>query len=59
MERWIKKDGKYQHLVSNSDCLYVDGKCVCEKPSIFMVYLFEKYILDNKEVSANHNQSAS
>ena len=31
MERWIKKDGKYQHLVSNSDGLYVNGKCVCEK----------------------------
>ena len=46
MERWIKKDGKYQHLVSNSDGLYVNGKCVCEKPGIFMVYLFEKYMLN-------------
>ena len=31
MKQWIKKDGKYQHLVSNSDGLYVDGKCVCKK----------------------------
>jgi hypothetical protein len=59
MERWINKDDKYQHLVSNSNGLYVDGKCVCDKPSIFMVYLFEKYMLDNKQFSANHNQSAS
>ena len=46
MEETVKKDGKYQHMKSSEQYLYVDGKIVCKNPSLYMKYLFEKEILD-------------